>query len=367
MTHVSPATEFRFANGIGTKNRLMLAPMTNQQSHENGVMSAAELAWLRMRAEGGFGTLVSAASHVQESAKAYPGQIGCFDDLHIPGLSKFAALGREFNALPLLQLFHGGLRSPSAVTGVRPTAPSEIKLDFPGFEVPRALADHEIEKIIADFASAARRANAAGLSGVEIHAANGYLFTQFLSRVTNLRTDRWGGPLENRARFLLETIAAIRAAVPRPFLFGVRLLPEDLVLQRGFDIDEMLQVVRWLGDSGIDYLHVSSRDVRATSWKYPESPVSNVGRVREILDPKIALVAVGGVRTLNDVEFALKEGADLVAVGRSAILSPAWARDAFARGYVPQPYPMTSQELAARGVTAPFVDYLRPFGLVASS
>ncbi|MCU4121167.1 NADH:flavin oxidoreductase [Variovorax sp. N23] len=356
---------FRFANGVSTRNRLVLAPMTNQQSYDDGVISDTELEWLRMRAEGGFGILVSAASHVREDAKGFDGQLGCFSDRHIPGLARFAALGRASGSLSILQLFHGGLRSPRRLTGVRPVAPSEVQLDFPGFELPSALREGDIEQIIADFARAAQRAQAAGLSGIEIHGANGYLFAQFLSQATNLRVDRWGGSLENRARFLLCVVSAIRSVVPQEFLLGVRLLLEDSSPQRGFDIDEMLQVVEWLGAAGIDYLHVSSRDVRSGSWKYPASGEANIKRARAALDRKVALVAVGGVRTLADAAFALGEGADLVAIGREAIAVPRWPQQAVIEGYAPAAYPLEPRELERQGVSAPFLAYLRPFGLVA--
>lgn len=357
-------SKFVLPNGAQVKNRFVLAPLTNQQSHENGVMSAAELEWLRMRADGGFGMLITAASHVQAQAKAYHGQIGCFSDIHTPALARLAEMGRERATLTVLQLFHGGLRCPSSVTGVRPTAPSEVKLEFPGFEIPRSLDDLEIQGIVGDFAAAAQRACEAGLSGVEIHGANGYLFSQFLSKSTNLRADRWGGSLENRARFLLETIGAVRRAVPASFIVAVRLNAEDVSPQHGFDIDEVLQLVRWLDASGLTYLHLASRDFRAGVSDRTGSARTNLRRMREVLGDNIALVACGGVKTLDDAEFAMSQGADLIAVGRMAIAEPGWPNVAQERGYVPPEFPMTPAQLAQRGVTPKFVDYIRPFGLV---
>ena len=154
--HAILPSEFRFRNGVRMKSRFLLAPMTNQQSQDDGVLSDAELDWLRMRAEGGFGMIVTAASQVHKNARGFPGQLGSYSDAHIPGLALLAEIGQKERALTVLQLFHGGLRSPSAINdGRRPTAPSEVTLDFPGFEVPRALSATEIEDIIADFAAAA--------------------------------------------------------------------------------------------------------------------------------------------------------------------------------------------------------------------
>ena len=361
-----PSTEFRFRNGVWTKNHFVLAPMTNQQSHDGGTLSDAELAWLRMRAEGGFGMIVTAASQVHRNARGFPGQLGSYSDAHVPGLARLADIGRQARARTVLQLFHGGLRSPSAINdGRRPTAPSEVTLDFPGFEVPRALSVTEIEDLIADFAAATRRARDAGLSGVEIHGANGYLFAQFLNKATNKRDDAWGGSLENRARFLLSTVAAIREEAPDGLLVGVRLLAEDFSPQRGFDIDEILQVVKWLNRTGIDYLHIPSRSFSSTSWKYPESPQTNINRIRAVLDPNIALIANGGVARLTDAEFAMLQGADLVAIGKAAIGQPAWPRLAVAPDFSPPEYPMTRAQLAPLGVSPPFIDYLKQFNVVA--
>lgn len=358
---------FLLQTGHTQKNRTVLAPMTNSQSHEDGTLSDAELHWLELRAQGGFGMIISAASHVQPNAKAWVGQMGCFADAHIDGLSKLAAIGKKNNALTILQLFHGGVRSPRDVTGEQPTAPSVVTLDFPGFETPRALEDAEIEAIIENFVGAAKRAHQAGLSGVEVHGANGYLFTQFLSRQTNERTDQWGGSLENRARLLIETVKRIKKALPADFIIGVRLLPEDTLPQQGFDIDETTQVIEWLVQLNVDYVHISAKDVAATSWKYPDSKETNLHRFRKVLPANIALIGCGGVTVAKDVEFALGEGADLVALGKTAINTPDWPLRAVEPGFVPKPFPMTEAEAAAAGIAPPFMKMLKAYHMVATA
>jgi 2,4-dienoyl-CoA reductase-like NADH-dependent reductase (Old Yellow Enzyme family) len=360
----SLTSSFQLQTGHLQKNRTVLAPMTNSQSHDDGTLSDAELHWLSLRAEGGFGMLISAASHVQPNAKAWAGQMGCFSDTHIDGLAKLAAIGDKHNALTILQLFHGGVRSPRNVTGEQPTAPSAVTLDFPGFETPRALEETEIEEIIEHFVSAARRAHQAGLSGVEVHGANGYLFTQFLSQQTNQRTDKWGGPLENRARFLIQTVQAIKKAVPADFIVGVRVLPEDAPAQKGFDIDETTKVLEWLVQLDVDYVHVSSPDVTATTWKYPNSQETNLHRFRKVVPAEIALIACGGVKVASDVEFALREGADLVAIGKTAINTPDWPLRAVEPGFMPQPFPITEAQASAVGIAPPFIAMLRGYHMV---
>jgi 2,4-dienoyl-CoA reductase-like NADH-dependent reductase (Old Yellow Enzyme family) len=358
-------SSFQLQTGHTQKNRTVLAPMTNSQSHDDGTLSDAELHWLALRAEGGFGMIISAASHVQPNAKAWAGQMGCFSDTHIDGLAKLAAIGNNNGALTILQLFHGGVRSPRDVTGEQPTAPSAVTLDFPGFETPRALEEGEIEETIQNFVAAAQRAHAAGLSGVEVHGANGYLFTQFLSTQTNLRTDQWGGSLENRARFLIKTVQEIKKAVPPDFIVGVRLLPEDAPAQKGFDIDETTQVIEWLVQLDVDYVHISSPDVTATTWKYANSQETNLHRFRKVVPAHIALIACGGVKVASDVEFALGEGADLVAIGKTAINTPDWPLRAVEPGFMPKPFPMTEAEADAAGIAPPFMAMLRAYHLVA--
>ena len=357
-------SSFQLQTGHTQKNRTVLAPMTNSQSHDDGTLSDAELHWLALRAEGGFGMIISAASHVQPNAKAWAGQMGCFSDTHIDGLSKLAAIGKKNNALTILQLFHGGVRSPRDITGEQPTAPSAVTLDFPGFETPRALEDTEIEEIIQNFVAAAKRAHTAGLSGVEVHGANGYLFTQFLSTQTNLRTDQWGGALENRARLLIQTVQAIKQAVPADFIVGVRLLPEDSPAQKGFDIDETTQVIEWLVKLNVDYVHISSPKVGAITWKYPNNQETDLHRFRKVIPAQIALIACGGVKVASDVELALGEGADLVAVGKTAINTPDWPLRAVEPGFMPKSFPMTEAEAAEAGIAPPFMAMLRDYHMV---
>ena len=357
-------SSFQFQTGHTQKNRTVLAPMTNSQSNDDGTLSDAELHWLELRAEGGFGMIISAASHVQPNAQAWKGQLGCFSDKHIDGLKKLAAIGKKNNTLTILQLFHGGVRSPRNVTGEQPKAPSVVTLEFPGFETPRALESEEIEEIIKNFVSAAKRAHHAGLSGVEVHGANGYLFTQFMSKLNNKRTDKWGGSLENRARLLIETVKEIKKALPADFIIGVRLLPEDTIPQRGFDIDEVSQVIEWLVQLNVEYVHISAQNVAATSWKYPESKETNLHRFKKVIPSRIALIASGGVKVAKDCELALSEGADLVALAKTAINTPDWPLKAVDSEFVPNSFPMTEAEATAVGIAAPFKEMLRGYHLL---
>jgi 2,4-dienoyl-CoA reductase-like NADH-dependent reductase (Old Yellow Enzyme family) len=360
---------YRFNNGVVAKNRIMLAPMTNSQSHEDGTLSDEEFNWLKLRAQGGFGTLITAGAAPSFGSIGYPGQLATYDDRHIEGLHRLAEMADDEGALSVVQLMHAGMRAPASLNaGQQPTAPSVVHLDFPGFEDPRELSDEEILQIKKDFVESAVRAHKAGATGVELHAANGYLFTQFLSSVTNKRVDRWGGSNQNRARFLLETLKETRAVVPTDFTIGVRLLAEDSPSQKGFDIDETLEVIGWMNAIDYNYLHLSSGNARAKTWKYPEESKTNIRRFRDALRSDIALVASGGITTREDAEFALKEGADFVAVAKAAIAAPDWPKRVLDPAFKVPQFPMTVAQLADVGVTSKFIGFLTsmPFGIVAN-
>ncbi|MEZ4380470.1 MAG: NADH:flavin oxidoreductase [Nannocystaceae bacterium] len=346
--------------GATLRNRVALAPLTNQQSHDDGSLSDDERAWLVRRAAGGFGLVETCASHVNPTAKGFDGQLGIYDDRLLPGLRRLAGEIADEGGLGLVQLYHGGVRSPSRLTGVQPLSASAFDEDRPGFERPRPATDAELRAIIDDFAAAARRAEAAGFAGVEVHGAHGYLFSQFLSRAMNTRDDAWGGDLEGRVRLLREATRAVRQATRAGFIVGVRLSPEDFGFARGLDLDESLQVAAWLAEDGVDFVHLSLWDVRKPTQKYPtEHPLP---LFRERLPADVKIVVAGKVWTADEAELVLEAGADVVALGRAAILNPDWPKQVAADpGFAPVRGPLTPAELRAQAISDSFVDYLRRF------
>jgi 2,4-dienoyl-CoA reductase-like NADH-dependent reductase (Old Yellow Enzyme family) len=190
-----------------------------------------------------------------------------------------------------------------------------------------------------------------------------YLFTQFFSLTTNLRKDKWGGSVENRARLLLEAMRKIRANLPGDFILGVKILVEDWAKGRGFDIDDGLEMVRMMNDVGFTYLNLSAFDAKGVSWKYPDQKQTNLSRVRSVLRSDIPLVAGGTLYTPKDVQDALDDGADMVALGRAAILAPDWPKRAARPDFEIKDFPLTIAELNALGVSPKFVHALRSDGL----
>ena len=240
-----------------------------------------------------------------------------------------------------MQISHAGRQTQTSVNPA-PKAPSAVQVSLPGgrFGTPVALTGEEISDLICRFANAAAAAKEAGFTGVQIHGAHGYLISQFLSPRTNLRSDEWGGGLENRARFLLEVAAAVRAAVGPSFPVAVKLNSADF--QRGgFDFEDSLTVARWLEQAGVDLLEISG-------GSYEQPAMMDTEGLEPRVQPKVAastaareayfiefakamkaelkimpLMVTGGFRTRAAMEQALSSGAtDGIGIGRPLCGSP---------------------------------------------
>lgn len=341
-----------FRRGPGLKNRFVLAPLTNCQSHDDGRLSDAEFHWLTMRAEGGFGLTMTCAAHVQAQGRGFPGQLGIFSDEHVDGLSRLAAAIKRHNSLAVVQLHHAGMRSPPALIGTTPVCPSDNAETG-----ARALTDDEVAKLIDDFAAAALRAERAGFDGVEIHGAHGYVLSQFLSGEINRRTDRYGGSPENRARILFEIVDRIRTRCRSDFNLGVRLSPERFGLQLD-DIRNFAQ--RLMRDGAIDYLDMSLWDV----FKEPEEEAK---RGRSLLSyftdldrGNVRLGAAGKIASAEAARRCLAAGVDFVVIGRAAVLHHDFPMRVQKDGnFAHILLPVTADYLRREGLSEPFVNYMR--------
>lgn len=356
----SPLT---FRGGAVAPNRVALAPLTNGQSNLDGTLGDDELHWLARRVDGGFGVLITCAAYVARDGMAWRGQLGVSDDAHLPGMTRLAARLAARGGLGVVQLYHGGLRADSALSGEPTWSASEHREDSPGYQVPRAATEQDLARVIEQFAAAAARCERAGFAGVEVHGAHGYLLSQFLSRTMNQRRDDWGGPIEQRARLVREVTRQIRARVSPRFVVGVRLSLEDVFSARGLDLDESLWVAARLAEDGADYVHASLWKTDANTSKRPdEHPLP---LLRAALPREVAIVAAGSIWTRPEAELALERGADVVALGRAAVLNPDWPDLAREPGFEPARPPMAADELLARAVSPGFLEYLRKFRLVA--
>jgi 2,4-dienoyl-CoA reductase-like NADH-dependent reductase (Old Yellow Enzyme family) len=343
-------------SGVVVPNRIWLAPMTNGQSLADGTLGEDEYLWLARRADGGFGLIATCAAHVAMDGKAWVGQLGIDRDASLPGLTRLAARLRRGGAAAIVQLFHGGVRAVSAVSGVPVWSASSFHEDSPGFEVPRAATSEDIERVIEQFAAASARAQRAGFDGVELHAAHGYLLGQFLSRSQNPRSDGWGGDAAGRARLVRAVMRAVRARVGSRFAVGVRLSLEQGGHAKDLDLDDSLAVARRLCDDGADWIHASLWNAAAMTKKRPDHHPLTL--LREQLPREVPVVACGGVWTRGEAEAALGRGADAVAIARAAIVHPDWPRRAVDPSWEPRRPPLTRAELLDRAVSPPFGQYL---------
>ncbi len=345
-------------NGIITKNRIWLAPLTNQQSHADGTLGDDELTFLAARADGGFGLIETCAAYVANDGKAWPGELGVHDDAMLPGLTRLAARLHQAGALAQVQLFHGGMRAVPDVSGLpawSASAYSDATMSA------RAATDDDIATVIASFAAAAKRCATAGFDSIELHGAHGYLLSQFLSTTYNQRSDQWGGSLANRARLLREVTRAVKAAAPS-LVLGIRLSPEDFGQAKGLDLDETLQVAQWLVEDGMDLLHLSLWQSALNTTKRPDAHATTL--FRAAVGPATRIVVAGKIWTLAEGEAQLAHGADAIALGRAAIANPDWPHRAV-HGTIKYP-PLTAAELHQRGLSATFTSYMAKFkGFVA--
>ncbi len=361
MTQRQILETFSFRNGAKARNRVFLAPMTNLQSHDDGSLSDDELHWLDVRARGGFGVIESCASHVTPDGQAWKGELGIFDDNLLPGLTRLATTLREAGSTNLVQIFHGGARADAKLIGGLPLTASNEGEPL----TAREATSEDIERFIAGFRDAAVRALKAGFDGVELHGAHGYLLGQFLSATGNRRTDEWGGSLENRARLMREVTRRVRAAVPASFVVGIRISPEDFGQTKGVDLDENLQLAKWLCDDGIDFLHVSMWDCFANTKKRPEEHA--IPLFRAACPADVPIIVAGSIWTREQAELLLEKGADGIALGRSAIANPDWPLRITDPAWQPRKPPMTPAELRERGLSETFVNYMRRFRFVADA
>lgn len=347
-----------FKRGPDMPNRFMLAPLTNSQSHEDGVLSDAERHWLTLRAKGGFGLTMTCAAHVIDWGKGFPGQLGCFSDAHNRGLRQLAQEINATGSVSSVQLYHGGIRCPENLTGRPPQSASDDQETG-----ATAMSEDTILEVIEAFIAGAERAEAAGFHGVELHGAHGYLICQFLSPETNRRADHWGGSLENRSQFLMRIIDGIRLRTGPDFQLGLRLSPERF----GIRLEEATALYSELVlQNQLEYIDMSLWDV----FKTPADGSSEASLL-EIFSalPRQAtrLGVAGKISSPADVARCLDAGVDFVIQGRAAILHHDYPNLLRANPeFMPTSLPVTKAHLKAEGLSDTFIQYMQNWqGFVA--
>ncbi len=320
-------------NGVTLRNRLGKAAMSEGLADMRGQATSELEALYRSFSDGGAGLLITGNMMIEPASLERPGNMILFDDAALPSFTRFTAAAKGTGTVVLAQLSHPG-RQVQRMVNPHPVAPSEgAAVQFlREFARPRALTEAEIRELVARFARSARLCEQAGFSGVEIHGAHGYLVNQFLSPLTNRRTDAWGGPLENRARFLLEVVRAVRAATGPSFVLAVKLNSADF--QRGgFESDDSLKVISMLERERVELLEISGGNYEAPQMMATRDAPSSSTLAREayFLDfarqaralTKMKLMVTGGFRSRSVMESALESGAlDVIGMGRPIALEP---------------------------------------------
>jgi 2,4-dienoyl-CoA reductase-like NADH-dependent reductase (Old Yellow Enzyme family) len=334
--------------GATIPNRLAKAAMTEGLADPRGRPTAELERLYRVWGAGGCGLLISGNVIIDRSHLERPGNVICESDFAsdseaMAAMRRWTAAATAHGAHFWAQISHAG-RQTQAKVNPHPRAPSAVKLGLPGgqFGEPVAMDEAEIAAVIAGFARTAATCVNGGFTGVQVHAAHGYLLSQFLSPRSNLRTDRWGGTLDNRARLLLDVVAAVRAAIGPLVPLAVKLNSADF--QRGgFAFEESLQVARWLEAAGVDCIEISggtyeqpkllgiagmepeeAQQVAASTLAREAYFVDFAKAMREHVS--IPLMATGGFRTSAAMEQAVEAGAaDLIGLARPLCVEPAGA------------------------------------------
>ncbi|SIS49039.1 NADH-dependent flavin oxidoreductase [Salimicrobium flavidum] len=317
---------YTLPSGVTMKNRLLLAPMTNFLSEDDGQVSEKELQYYRRRSRG-LGAVITACANVNAQGKGFDGEIGVDRDELIPGLKQLADVIHDEGAKAILQIYHGGrMCPPHLLPDETPVSASAVPPEREGAATPREMTSEEITRTIEDFKQATRRAIEAGFDGVEIHGANTYLLQQFFSPHSNRRTDRWGGDVWQRMTFPLELTDAVKQSVDEyaktPFIVGYRLSPEEPHTP-GITLDDTLKLVGELAEKDLDYLHVSLRAFYQTSIR-DDDEIPVIQQIQNNIGGRLPVIGVGEIMTKKDAVHAL-ETAPLLALGREFLIDPDWA------------------------------------------
>ena len=318
---------------VEMKNRIVMPPMTTRLADAEGYVTDDTVNYYMARVRGGTGLITVEMASPTKAGRHRRRELGIYDDRFLPGLTRLVTAIKAGGARASIQIGHGGGHTRIDICGETPVAPSAIP--HPVFEItdetiiPKEMSADDIAFTIAGFAAAAARAEQAGFDCVEIHAAHGYLISQFVTPFENRRTDRYGGSLENRARFGLEVLRAVKAAVRIPVIYRVSV--EDF-FPDGSPFAEGRQVALWAAQAGADALHIAAGHYRSLPsaarmippMAYPDATfLAYAAEIKK--DVAVPVIAVGRLGDPEVAAGAIASGkADFIALGRTLIAEPDW-------------------------------------------
>lgn len=324
-------------NGTTIPNRIAKAAMEENMADAEHGPSDQLMRLYQTWADGGAGLLITGNVMVDSRAMTGPGGVVLENDEQLGKFKRWAEIGRAKGAQFWLQINHPGRQMPANL-GQDTWAPSAVPIDLGKmsrhFNAPQAMTQEIIEDVVRRFANSARLGELAGFTGVEIHAAHGYLLSQFLSPLTNRRTDAWGGSLQNRARLLVDVVKAVRAAVSPAFTVAVKLNSADF--QRGgFSADDAKQVVQLLNDLAVDLVELSGGSYEAPAMQGDARDGRTLAREAYFVEfardiqtvAKMPVMVTGGIRRRQVAEQVVASGLDMIGIGTALAIDPHLPRD----------------------------------------
>lgn len=309
---------------MSLKNRIVMPPMASNSGTLEGIATEATFDYYQIRAERGVGLIMVEHTYVLESGKYRERQLGIYSDDHVGPLSELVRRVHAAGTAVGIQITHAGAATRSSTIGRKPLGPSAIPLS-PDHDLPSEIERSSIPHLIEAFANAARRAAAAGFDMVELHGAHGYLLNQFLSPLTNIRSDEYGGSREGRLRLPLETVNAVRSAVGPDMVIFYRLGADDGI-PGGLTVDDACWATPQLVEAGVDAIDVSGGLGGSSLPGYTGegyfAPLSEA--IKRVVG--VPVVLTGGVTTPQAADLLVRQGkADLVGVGRALLADSGWA------------------------------------------
>jgi 2,4-dienoyl-CoA reductase-like NADH-dependent reductase (Old Yellow Enzyme family) len=325
---VSILFETTTINGMSLANRFVRSATWEGMATSDGICTGRLTETMAKLAEGGVGLIVTSHAYVSREGQASPWQAGIYDDTTMPGLTQMTDAVHQRGGRIAVQLAHAGGRAVAGLSGFNAMGPSVVHKE--GTTICREMNQEDIDNVVRAFGFAAARAKHCGFDAVQIHAAHGYLLSQFLSPRTNRRSDQYGGILANRGRVVLEVLHSIREAVGRDYPVLIKLNSEDFT-DGGFSVEDMLELTGLLEEAGIDAIELSGGST-ANEAKYSSSRLGAVPKgeayYRDAAErfkkkTRVPLILVGGIRSLDVAERLVAEGtADYIALSRPLICEP---------------------------------------------
>ncbi|MDH3328942.1 MAG: NADH:flavin oxidoreductase [Desulfobulbaceae bacterium] len=316
-------------NGMTLRNRMVRSATWEGMCEPDGEPTLKLSDFYRTLAEGGVGLIITGFAFVRREGKQLPGKMGIHRDDFADSFKNMTSAVHNAGGKIAVQLVHAGGQTDSENAGRQPLAPSSVRVaQFP--EMPQEISQDEIKIIVAAFGESARRAKKWGFDAVQIHGAHGYLVNQFLSPLTNRRTDQYGGSLENRSRFLFEVYNSIREAVGRDYPVMIKLNATDN-LKGGLEAGDALAVAQKLSESGIDAIEISAgtpasgdESPARTKIDNPKKEAYHLDLARKIKEAvHCPVMVVGGIRSYEVAEKVIQDqGVDYVSMARPLIREP---------------------------------------------